>query len=173
MFRNYVSFLLLLLLMWPILKIVYLFIIDLFLATLGALCYTWAFSSCGAWASHFSGFPRCQGQAHVQTSAVVIQELSCPGHEGASQTRDRAGVPCIARWILNRWTTRDAPMWTIFKVLTELVAVLPLLFLFWLFGQEACRTPVPLDQGSAPQPLCWKVTSQPLGPQGRPRSVLL
>ena len=151
----------------------YLFFIDLFLATLGALCYTRTFSSCGVWVSHRSGFPCCRGQACVRTSAVVTQGLSCPGHEGASQTRDQAGVPCIVRRILNHWTTREALMWTIFKVLTEFVAVLPLLFLFWLFGQEACRTPVPLDQGSAPQPLHWKVTSQPLGPQGSPHSVLL
>ena len=26
------------------------------------------------------------------------------------------------------------------------------------------QDPVPLDQGSAPQLLCWKMTSQPLGP---------
>ena len=126
----------------PFFKIVYLFFIDLFLVTLGPLCYTRAFSSCGAWA-YRSSFPCCRGQARVRTSAVVTQGLSCPGHEGASQTRDRAEVPYIARRILNHWTTRDALMWTIFKVLTEFFAVLPLLFLFWLFGQEACRTRFP------------------------------
>ena len=34
---------------------------------------------------------------------VVLQ------HIGSSQTRDCTGVPCIARWILNLWTTREAP----------------------------------------------------------------
>ena len=31
-----------------------------------------------------------------------------PQHVGSSQTRDRTRVPCIARWILNHWTTREA-----------------------------------------------------------------
>ena len=31
-----------------------------------------------------------------------------PGHVGSSQTRDQTGVPCIARQILNHWTTREA-----------------------------------------------------------------
>ena len=34
---------------------------------------------------------------------VVLQ------HVGSSWTRDRTSVPCIARWILNHWTTREAP----------------------------------------------------------------
>ena len=28
-------------------------------------------------------------------------------HVGSSQTRDQTGVPCIGRWILNHWTTRQ------------------------------------------------------------------
>ena len=27
----------------------------------------------------------------------------------SAPTRDRTGIPCIARWILNRWTTREVP----------------------------------------------------------------
>ena len=30
-------------------------------------------------------------------------------HVESCQTRDQTGVPCIARWILNHWTTREAP----------------------------------------------------------------
>ena len=45
---------------------------------------------------------------------VWVQQLWCTGlvalwHEGSSQTRDRTYVPCIARWFLNCWTTREAP----------------------------------------------------------------
>ena len=29
-------------------------------------------------------------------------------HMGSSWTRDGTRVPCIARWILNHWTTREA-----------------------------------------------------------------
>ena len=29
-------------------------------------------------------------------------------------------------------------MWTIFKVSIEFITILPLLFMFWFFGQEAC-----------------------------------
>ena len=28
----------------------------------------------------------------------------------SSQTRDLTGIPCIARWILNHWTTREVPI---------------------------------------------------------------
>ena len=31
-------------------------------------------------------------------------------HVGSSGTRDETGVPCIARQILNHWTTREAPL---------------------------------------------------------------
>ena len=29
-------------------------------------------------------------------------------HVGSSQTRNQTSVPCIARWILNYWITREA-----------------------------------------------------------------
>ena len=31
-------------------------------------------------------------------------------HVGSSQTRDQPSVPCIARCILNHWTTSEAPL---------------------------------------------------------------
>ena len=31
-----------------------------------------------------------------------------PRHVGSSQTSNGTGVPCIARQILNNWTTREA-----------------------------------------------------------------
>ena len=30
-------------------------------------------------------------------------------HVGLSRTRDQTHVPCISRWILNHWTTREVP----------------------------------------------------------------
>ena len=42
-------------------------------------------------------------------SVVVAHGLVAPRHVGSSQTRDRTGVPCIARQIPNHWTTREAP----------------------------------------------------------------
>ena len=35
--------------------------------------------------------------------------LEGPLHGGSSWTRERTLVPCIVRWILNHWTTREAP----------------------------------------------------------------
>ena len=32
--------------------------------------------------------------------------LVAPQHVGSSRTRDRTGVPCIARWTLNHWTRK-------------------------------------------------------------------
>ena len=34
--------------------------------------------------------------------------LVVPRHVGSSRTRDCTGVLCIAGWILNHWTTREA-----------------------------------------------------------------
>ena len=47
----------------------------------------------------------------MQASAVVALGLAAPRHVGSSHTRDRTGVPCIGRWILNHhpWTTREIP----------------------------------------------------------------
>ena len=42
-------------------------------------------------------------------SAVAAHRFSCPQHVESSQTRDRTCVLCIARWILNPWTTREVP----------------------------------------------------------------
>ena len=44
--------------------------------------------------------------------ALGLQWLSCTGlaawwHDGSSPTRDETGVSCIARQILNHWTTRE------------------------------------------------------------------
>ena len=41
-------------------------------------------------------------------SAVVACGLTAPWHVGASWTRDQTRVPCIARWTINHWTTREA-----------------------------------------------------------------
>ena len=41
--------------------------------------------------------------------SVVLQYVSSPW------TRDRTGVPCIARQILNHWSTREAPVVVVFN----------------------------------------------------------
>ena len=52
-------------------------------------------------------------------SAHRLQQLWHMGlaalrHVGSPQTRERTGVSCIARRILNHWTTREAPPICIF-----------------------------------------------------------
>ena len=42
-------------------------------------------------------------------SVAVAPRVSCSGHVGSSQTTHQTRVPCIARWILNHWLTREAP----------------------------------------------------------------
>ena len=48
-------------------------------------------------------------------SGVVEHELSCPA---ACEVfpRDQSHVPCIARWILNQWTTRAAHFLRLFLI---------------------------------------------------------
>ena len=43
-------------------------------------------------------------------SVVGVHGLVSPGlWDLSSPTRDRTWVPCIARWILNHWATREVP----------------------------------------------------------------
>ena len=47
------------------------------------------FSSCSVWAQKW------------------LTGLAAPWHMGSSQTKDQILVPCISRWILNHWATRE------------------------------------------------------------------
>ena len=68
--------------------------------------------SCGTWNLH------CIMQdlfVAVPDSLVVVcglcAGLAAPWHvDNSSLTRDQTHVPCIARQILNHWTTREVPM---------------------------------------------------------------
>ena len=51
--------------------------------------------------------------------------LAALRHRGFFQTRDRTRVPCIGRWILNHWTTREA-LYSIIFILA--------FFSFWVAG---------------------------------------
>ena len=98
--------------------------IYLFLAALGLRCCMWTFSSCGqqglryscgTGASHCSGFSCCRTQslgARLSNYSWSSLEYRCTGlvalrRVWSSQTRNRTGVPCIGRWILNHWATWD------------------------------------------------------------------
>ena len=75
--------------------------------------------------------------------------FSCSVWDFNSPTRDQMRVPCIARWILNHWTTREVP-WLHLDVNSNLssLAVFPFidllgnfsLFLFVMFrvGSKEC-----------------------------------
>ena len=88
------------------------------LTTLGLWCCEQAFSSCRKWellssggaqASHCSGFSCCRAQALACSASVVVAHtLNCSVARGIFPDRDRTYVPCIARQILNHWTTREA-----------------------------------------------------------------
>ena len=52
--------------------------------------------------------PRAQAQQLWHTGLVA------PRHVGSSQTRNRTHVPCIDRWILNPWITREVQEMTLF-----------------------------------------------------------
>ena len=67
-------------------------------------------SSLQCQASHCSGFSCCRARAlGAWASVVVAHGLSCSRHVGSSGTRARTPVPCIGRWILNHWATREVP----------------------------------------------------------------
>ena len=81
-------------------------------------------SSCGAraQASHCGGSScgaRALGlQAAVVAalgSAAVARGPSAPQPVGSSQTREHTHVPCIGRWILNRWDQQGSPPKNVFN----------------------------------------------------------
>ena len=74
----------------------------IYLAALGLCCCMWAFPSFDEQASRYSDF------FLLQTAGLVD---AAHRHLGKSiQTRDGTGVPCIARWTTNCWTTRETPI---------------------------------------------------------------
>ena len=56
-------------------------------------------------------------------SAVVAHRPSCPAACGSSQTRDRARAPCVGRWILNHWITREVPVGAVVNFLLPTLPV--------------------------------------------------
>ena len=67
-------------------------------------------SSCGWWGPEHMGSVVCSMQALLlrrTSSVVVVHRLSCP--MACSPTRDWTCAPCIGRWILHHWTTREVP----------------------------------------------------------------
>ena len=60
-------------------------------------------SNCSTWAQQWWCMGcRAQGQQLWDTGLIA------PWHVGSSQTRNQTGVPCIARQILDHWTTGEA-----------------------------------------------------------------
>ena len=102
-------------LLWVFLK----YLLIYFLALLGLPCCTWAFSSCreqgppascGAWTALCGGFSYCVAWALGRegfSSCGLPAELS-----GNTWDLPRPGVwtgiSCVARQVLNNWTTREA-----------------------------------------------------------------
>ena len=85
-------------------------------------------SSCGAQASHCSGFSCCWAWALGHTGAVVVApsfwntcsavvacKLSCPTVCGIFSDQGRTHVSCIGRRILYHWATGEAPHWFIYR----------------------------------------------------------
>ena len=91
------------------------------------------------------------------------------GHVEPSQTRDWICVPCIDWWIINQWTTREVPTWTIFKVFNLLEYCF--CFLFWFFGHEACGILAP-QPGMGPVPPASEDKVLTTGPPGKSPTLI-
>ena len=87
----------------------------LYLTVQGLHWYAWAFSSCGDWELLFERrllySLSCSGTQAlgVQASEVVAHRLSCPHGMWNPPRPGIKHLPCIRRWILNHWTTREDP----------------------------------------------------------------
>ena len=94
-------------------------------------------SSCGARVSPFGGFSYCRAQA---LGLAALGSCGATGlvdlqHVGSSPTRDWTRVPWIARWILNYWTTREAPRTTLKASVSRSSTSVCLFFFFlkWIY----------------------------------------
>ena len=58
--------------------------------------------------SRCAGFSSCGMQA--QLWLLWPSGLVAPQHVGSSRTRGQTRVPCIGRWILNHYATREVPL---------------------------------------------------------------
>ena len=64
------------------------------LAALDLRCHMWTFSSCGVWASHYSGFSYCGAQVQgTWASVVVAHRLSCSAAWGIFTDQGSNGCP--------------------------------------------------------------------------------
>ena len=70
----------------------------------------WTFFRFGAQASHHNSFP-CPGAQVLAHRLLWLWHMGLVAlrHVGSPQTRDRTHFPCVGRWILNHWTTREVP----------------------------------------------------------------
>ena len=85
----------------------------------GATLWLWAsrcggFSCCRAWALGLVGFRSYSSQAVGHRLSSCVHGLVVAG-VGSFQTRGWTCVPCIDKWILNPWTTREVLMF-VFKI---------------------------------------------------------
>ena len=80
------------------------------LQQVGATSYLWCTGSL------LQRLPCCGAQAlGTRAQWLWCMGLVVPWRVGSSQTRNLTGVPCVARWIHNHWTTREAQKWTFKK----------------------------------------------------------
>ena len=80
-------------------------------------------SSCSAQASHCGGLSRCGSQALVHRPQWLwLPGLAALQRVESSRTKDQTHVPCIGRWILNHWTSREVLL-SIFKENITLMAL--------------------------------------------------
>ena len=70
----------------------------------------WTFFRFGAQASHHNSFP-CPGAQVLAHRLLWLWHMGLVAlrHVGSPQTRDRTHFPCVGRWILNHWITREVP----------------------------------------------------------------
>ena len=52
---------------------------------------------------------QCTGSRGCGAQELLRTGLVAPQHEGSFWPRDLTCVPCFCRWILNHWTTKEAP----------------------------------------------------------------
>ena len=120
-----------------------------------SLKYFFIFGSVGSQLQHTQSFFTAHGP-----SQLWREDLVALWHVGSSRTRDGTHVPCIDRWILNPWITREVPIRTFLKV--HSIKYFPKFFRQLLThsnnGMLICQNKI-LQPGNLSQNLCRLLSS--------------
>ena len=108
---------------------------------LGLCCCTQAFSACGRGLLTVVASLVAEHRLCSAGSVVVVHRLNCLAACEIFPDQGQACVPCIGRWVLNQWTTREVHWLLLLSSLSFLgstIKSVSLLLFYVIWVESAC-----------------------------------